>query len=292
MQNPTMAFLMKTGSIEPFYKCLSLKKNTMNFKHLSMWIMTIAMMNSALSMSENTAAYSISDGPQPAGVHCANGIPFTSQEKIQIPDPTGSIPKVKKPWSQGEVSFTGSFLINKQPVQLTIERSVVKTDEGWTVTEMTTSSLGGGSEEMHYDQNYRPLRRIIRQMGQTFTFTFGDDKVSMNMMGYDVDIDMNYPYLADGPGLDLLLASFQLKPGDTFTVDWPDLNTMKPGKVIITAEGMEERHAKKCVRVSLVSTANKDEKTTYWIDQESDTVIETIQIVPSMMNAEKTVTRK
>lgn len=264
----------------------------MNFKQYAILILTCLVSSFSLSASDLTHCQYISRGNHKTTKDDSFPMPFFSFEKMREHLQSGSLPKVKKPWSTGEVSFTGSFLINKQPVQLTIERAVVKTDEGWTVSEMTISSLGGGSEEMHYDHNYRPIKRIIRQMGQTFTFTFGDDKVSMNMMGYDVEIDMKYPYLADGPGLDLLLASFQLKPGDTFTADWPDLNTMKPGKVIVTAEDMEERNEKKCVRVSLVSTANKDEKTTYWIDQYSGDVIETIQIVPSMMNAEKKITRK
>ncbi|MCO6486497.1 MAG: S9 family peptidase, partial [Saprospiraceae bacterium] len=214
---------------------------------------------------------------------------FTPKEEVAS---TEEIPVISTEWKEDEASYDVSMEVQGQKFPMEMTRTVRFSEGKWMIREETNGPMGQVQDEFWYDTSFKPLQRVINQMGQNISMQFQPRSVSLNLMGQSMEIAMEKAYLPDGPGMDMLVAGMPLRAGYSVVFDMPDLNALKPKQVRLRVTGEEDIEGRKTLVVEIAGIENENDRMTLWIDTDNGWALRTEQLLPAMMGAKMTMHRK
>jgi dipeptidyl aminopeptidase/acylaminoacyl peptidase len=203
-----------------------------------------------------------------------------------------SLPVIKSTLKEGTFQFDVKIEIQGQSIPMSMTRTISKKGNNWSVKEEQKGAMGQAVDEMEYTATYQPVGRTVNQMGQNIGMSFSSDKVSINAMGQNIEVAMNGAYMADGPGMDMIIAGLPLAPGYELIFSTPDMMTMKAKQLKLSVTGQEEVNGVQCLIAEVSSMENAADKTVYYINPVLKMAEKTVQVLPAMGNAKLTVTKK
>jgi dipeptidyl aminopeptidase/acylaminoacyl peptidase len=203
-----------------------------------------------------------------------------------------ALPAIKNTFSEATYQFDTKIEIQGQNIPMSMTRSVARKGAGWVVKDEQKGAMGSAADEMEYTATFSPVSRTLNQMGQNISMSFGDGKVSINAMGQNMEVVMDGAYMADGPGMDMVIGGLPLAAGYELVFSAPDMMTMKAKQLKLSVTGEEEVNGTKCFVVEVASIENANDKTVYYINPTLKMAEKTVQVLPAMGNAKVTTTRK
>ncbi|MEX2590612.1 MAG: alpha/beta fold hydrolase, partial [Chitinophagales bacterium] len=215
-------------------------------------------------------------------------------EPIEKKTSVGQLPEINNSLKKQSFEYDIMLKSRGQEIPMKMTRSIEKYDENnWLVKDLTTGPMGEIVDEMFYTENFVPVERKLDQSGQKLSFSYAPDKVVVNILGKDNEIEMDAAYIADAPGLDQLIAGFNLKEDFELVFEMPDMNTMKSKQMKLKVLGREDINNNKCWKVEILSRVEGDaSRTTLWINQKKDYAEKIEQFIPAMGDALIITTKK
>ncbi|MEX0813582.1 MAG: alpha/beta fold hydrolase [Chitinophagales bacterium] len=215
-------------------------------------------------------------------------------EPIEKKASVGQLPEINNSLKKQSFEYDIMLKSRGQEIPMKMTRSIEKYDENnWLVKDLTTGPMGEIVDEMFYTENFVPVERKLDQSGQKLSFSYAPDKVVINILGKDNEIEMDAAYIADAPGLDQLIAGFNLKEDFELVFEMPDMNTMKSKQMKLKVLGREDVNNNKCWKVEILSRVEGDaSRTTLWINQKKDYAEKIEQFIPEMGDALIITTKK
>lgn len=198
-----------------------------------------------------------------------------------------SLPVMHSNWIEGQTKYDVKLEVAGQVIPMEMTRTISKSNSNWTIKEETQGAMGAMSDEIIFKEDNTPVVRNINQMGQTITMSFGSHQATVEVQGQKIPINFDGAFFADGPGMDVIIGSFDLKPDFSLAVGMPDIMTMKPKHVVLTVKEEGDHHI-----VEVTNHENDSDKTTYFINKHTKVADKIIQVMPAMQNAVMTITKK
>lgn len=215
----------------------------------------------------------------------------TYQATEVLPTAT-EMPAIVNHFTDMEDSYEVKIEVQGQAFPMSTERKVAQKGKNWSVKDESKGAMGEVIDEIEYTEDFKPVKRTLTQMGQTFSLDFHADKVVMNVMGNNKEVIMDGAYIAEGPGLDLVLAGLPLAVGYQLITETPDMATMKAKQLTISVLAKETVNGVSCFVVETKSNDNPADKTTFWINPDTKTAEKIVQAIPAMGNATITTLKK
>ena len=202
------------------------------------------------------------------------------------------VPSVKYDWKAGSNNYDGVISVQGQNINTSTVRTIEKTDTGWMVQDKTTTPMGAATDEIHYDANFKAIKRNISQMGQNIKIDYMGNKLKVDMAGNESEIEADGFILADGPGYDMLLASMGMSEGDSRSLFTIDMMSGKPKEMIVSHMGTESVDGVDYELIKMFSSENENDYVKFWMDSAKKEMYKMEQIIPAMGNAKLVSTRK
>lgn len=216
-------------------------------------------------------------------------VTYTPKTDIKVME---ELPMSKANPKEGTYEYDVLIAVQGQTIPMQMTRTISKENGNWVIKEESKGPMGEMSEELKCTSMFTPISRTVKQMGQEIPVMFEGNKASLNVMNQKMEILFDGAYMADGPGTDILIGGYDLKPGYTLSYSVPDMMTMKPKKVILTVKDSEALNGINYTRVDVVGHENENDKVSYWINPSTGMADRIVQVMPAMMNAVMTMTKK
>jgi hypothetical protein len=145
------------------------------------------------------------------------------------------------------MTYKGSMALGEQKLEYTVSRSIeageVDGRKCWNIVQTAELPMGTQTETFALDAaTLAPVHRKVGGMG-TVDLTYADDGISgqMGQAGQTMDLDqkLDAPVMADGPGLEVALATLPLAEGYTTTLRTFELMSQKVRPMKLTVTGSE-----------------------------------------------------
>lgn len=205
---------------------------------------------------------------------------------------SAGLPPIRNTWKAGTHAYKMVVEVQGQTIPMTMTRSIAQMDGQWVVRDQTGGPMGESADEAAFTAEFRALTRKINQMGQDILMTYAEDKLTLQAMGQQLELPLGGAWLADGPGMDLVVAGLPLTEGYELVVDMPDLMTMKAKQMKLLVGGREKVGETDCQVVTLTNVDNENDRITLWMDSTLGAARKMEQILPAMGNARMTMTRE
>ncbi|MCB9426657.1 MAG: S9 family peptidase [Flavobacteriales bacterium] len=202
----------------------------------------------------------------------------------------GALPKINNQFKAETIQYTSTLEVQGQSIPFDTQRTITQQGTNWVVTEVSKSAMGESTEIIEFTADFKPLKRTVSQMGQTFEGTYTDKSLAMTVQGTEINIAFEGAYISDGAGMDLVIAGLPLASGYSISFEVPDMISAKAKKVTLTVEGQEEVNGVKCTKVVL--TAEGDDTKTFWINTASKLAEKMEFVIPEFGNAKMTIVKK
>lgn len=201
-----------------------------------------------------------------------------------------ALPKIENQFKTQTLQYSATLEVQGQSIPFETARTISKNGDNWIVTEASKSAMGENTESIEYTAEFKPLKRTVSQMGQTFEGTFTDKGLTMNVQGTEVKIPFESAYVSDGAGMDLVIAGLPLASDYTVSFEVPDVMSAKAKQVTLTVEGTEEVNGVTCTKVVLTAEAN--DTMTFWINPAAKLAEKMEYVIPALGNAKMTIVKK
>jgi dienelactone hydrolase len=205
---------------------------------------------------------------------------------------SGDLPVVKDVWSQMKMDYTMTMEVQGQKITMDMKRTIEPSGTEWLVKDEMTGAMGQMKDAVIFRADGSPVSREMEQMGQKISMTFEKNKATAEMQGKKMDINFKGPWLADGPGVDLIMAKWPLEEGISIVTEIPDVTSMKAKQVKINLVGKENLNSTIYYVLEMVSTDNESDKTTFRINPNTKMADKMVSVMPAMGGATITVTKK
>jgi len=202
-------------------------------------------------------------------------------------DVPAALPVLANNLREGTYTYDVKIEVQGQAIPMEMTRTIQKEGNQWIITDASQSAMGA-SEDVLYLEDMKPVKRLVTQGPQKLEFNYSDTEVSLAVMGNTLKADITGAFIADGAGLDLLIARFPLTDGYktsfyTFNPMTQKLKTMKL-EVLGKEDGLW--------KVKLYNAENEKEMTMMMIDPATQMAKKIEQTIPMMGNAKMTMTLK
>jgi dipeptidyl aminopeptidase/acylaminoacyl peptidase len=205
---------------------------------------------------------------------------------------TGSLPAVKDVWSSMKMDYTMTMEIQGQKISMDMKRTIEPSGTEWLVSDEVTGAMGQMKDAVVFKADGTPVSREMEQMGQKIGMTFEKNKATAEMQGKKMDINFTGAWLADGPGVDQIMAKWPLETDFSIVTEIPDVTSMKAKQVKINLVGKENLNSTIYYVLEMVSTENENDKTTFWINPNTKMADKMVSVMPAMGNAVMTIEKK
>jgi dipeptidyl aminopeptidase/acylaminoacyl peptidase len=205
---------------------------------------------------------------------------------------TGSLPAVKDVWSSMKMDYTMTMEIQGQKISMDMKRTIEPSGTEWLVSDEVTGAMGQMKDAVVFRADGTPVSREMEQMGQKIGMTFEKNKATAEMQGKKMDINFTGAWLADGPGVDQIMAKWPLETDFSIVTEIPDVTSMKAKQVKINLVGKENLNSTIYYVLEMVSTENENDKTTFWINPNTKMADKMVSVMPAMGNAVMTIEKK
>jgi dipeptidyl aminopeptidase/acylaminoacyl peptidase len=213
-------------------------------------------------------------------------VTYTKPEAVTVaqtlPIPTSDL-------SAGEQEYDMLIEVQGQKIPLSSKRTIIKEGSNWVITTSSQSPMGEATDAIYLaEKSLSPVKRIIKQAGQTIEMDVADGKLSTSMMGKTAVAEVGNTFLFDGTQLDLYIARLPLKEGYTLGFQSYDPMSQQTKTKKLSVLGKEGDLWK----VRLVSSDNEQDESVFLIDPNKKMATQVVQTVPMMGNAKVTMTLK
>lgn len=209
---------------------------------------------------------------------------YKKTEKVSVAE---ALPKLSDDLKEATNQYDVSVEVQGQKIPMQSTREIKKEGTLWVVKDASTSAMGN-TEDVIYLENMAPVKRIIKQGGQTFEINYASDKISMTMMGKTTELPIDGAFLTNGAGYDLLLARLPLAEGYETSFYNLDMMSQKLKTMKLKVVGKENNLWK----VTIFNAENEKELTTMLIDANKKMANQIEQVIPAMGNAKIKTTLK
>lgn len=216
-------------------------------------------------------------------------VTYAKKQEMKTVEALPAINNVLKP---GTVNYDLVIEVQGQTIPMTMKRTITKSGKNFIITDESSGAMGQSSDAMEYTATWAPVKRTASQMGQSVVMTFEPKKISMAAMGKNIDILTQGAYISDGPAMDYVIGGLPLADGYSLVFEIPDMSSAKSKQVTLKVNGTEEVNGKKCWKVLITANDNEADSLTLWMNQQTKYAEKIVQVMPSMMNARMTITRK
>ena len=198
-----------------------------------------------------------------------------------------NLPKFSDDLKEGTHQYDIKIAVQGQNIPMQSTRTIKKEGNQWIVTDASTSAMGN-SEDIVYFENMIPVKRIIKQGGQSVELAYTSDKVSITMMGKTKEIALDGALLTSGAGYDMLIARLPLVKG--YTTSYYSVDVMSQKLKTMKLEVIDKEEGKWKVKIN--NAENEKDETILLIDTDKKIATYLEQVVPAMGNAKITSTLK
>lgn len=202
---------------------------------------------------------------------------YKKAEKVAIVE---ALPTLSNDLKEGSYNYDVTIEVQGQNIPMQVTREVKKEGEQWIVKDASTSAMGS-SEDMIFFENMTPVKRVIKQGGQTIELNYFKDKIALTMMGNTKEIALEGAHLTSGAGNDFIIARLPLAEGYQTSFYSLDMMTQKLKTMKLEVIGKENDQWK----VKMYNVENENEVTTMFIDMDKKMAGKTEQVMPAMGNA-------
>ena len=198
-----------------------------------------------------------------------------------------ALPEFSNDLKEGTFEYDIKVAVQGQNIPMQATRTIKKEGSQWVISDASTSAMGN-SEDMVYLENMVPVKRIVKQDGQTIEVNYTKDTVSVTMMGKTKDIALDGAQLTSGAGYDMLIARLPLAEDYQTSFYSLDIMTQKLKTIKLKVVAKEDKQWK----VKMYNAENEKEETILMIDPAKKLATYLEQVVPAMGNAKITSTLK
>jgi dipeptidyl aminopeptidase/acylaminoacyl peptidase len=203
-----------------------------------------------------------------------------------------TLPAIKNTLKPETYNYDVLIEVQGQRIPMAMTRTVSKIDNNWLVREETKGPLGNINDEIEYTDAFVPVNRNMEQMGQQMSVSYSDKKVALTAMGNTAEMTYGGAFISDGPGMDQFIAGLPLKAEYELVFDMPNMASMATKQTVLKVVGEESYNGNICWKVNITATENENDKTTLWINKNTNVADRIESIVPAMGNAKMTYTIK
>ena len=202
------------------------------------------------------------------------------------------LPEIKSEFQEGTYTYIYIIETGGQSIPMEMTRIISKSGENWVVRDHAKSQFGDVIDEVEFSSNFQPIRRNLEQGGANAPITFLEDKVKLKMNGETLEFKMDGQYIADGAGLDLIIAGFPIEPNYTLDFFMPDVILGKSKAVTLKVDGIERLNDIECWIVKLTNKENLLDEITFCFNPFDKSVLKMTQINPIMGDVKFTTLKK
>lgn len=197
---------------------------------------------------------------------------------------------VAKP-APGLLNYTGTFALQGQSLPLTGTTEIKEEGDLLIVSSTFKLPMMEGADRTTYAKDtFLPKSRTTKQGPMTIEVTYEGNKAkgSLNMNGQarDLAVDLGGPTFGDGAGMDLALASLDLKEGFSLVFRALDVEkqkgALKQAKVVATESVKVPAGTFNAWKLEVKSAEGDPGAQTLWIDTVTRKPVKTILIIPQM----------
>lgn len=208
---------------------------------------------------------------------------YKEAEKVTV----GALPVLTGDLKEGTHNYEVKIEVQGQTIPMQLAREVKKEGNQWVVKDVSTSAMGSGEDVVYYE-NMKPVKRVIKQAGQTIEMASSGDNLVVTMMGKNKEFPLNGGALLSGAGTDMMIARLPLANGYETAFYDVDIMSQKLKVMKLAVVGEEDGKWK----VTVQNADNAKDVTTYLVDKNSKLASSIEQIVPAMGNAKVTTVLK
>lgn len=213
-------------------------------------------------------------------------VTYTTKGKA---NPVTNLPAINNPFKAGKETYVVNIALGEQNIPMKVERTFSKKDGVWIVKDHSTGPTGEMVDEIHYNDAFRPIVRIMQQAGQEITLEYGTEAIKMVIKNEGAEADtkslaVEGAFLTGGPGFEQILGAMQLD--SLIVVQSPDIQSMKMKNLELSINVKDD--GKRAVAV--VNYDNEQDRTDLMFNENGFQSSE--QIVPEMNGAKITMERK
>lgn len=215
-------------------------------------------------------------------------VTYTKPEALAI---AKALPELKVQVDEGTETWQVKLAVQGQQLPMTIERTRLRRDGNWLITDVTSGPLGKMVNSATYSANWQSLSRSIEQGGQTIEGVHQPGKVMVKMGEQVSELTYEGALLCDGPGRDYIVAGMPLEKGFEIGVMMPDFASNKVSSYRLKCEGTASIEGRECLKVVIANVENTAERTVIWFDAKSRSPLQIEQVIPALQNATLTMKR-
>ncbi|MET2986154.1 S9 family peptidase [Aureibaculum conchae] len=209
---------------------------------------------------------------------------YKKAEKVSV---AKTLPELSDDLVASTNQYDVTVEVQGQKIPMQSTREIKKEGTQWVVKDASTSAMGN-TEDVIYLENMAPVKRIIKQGGQTFEINYSNDKISLTMMGKTTEFPLDGAFLTNGAGYDLLVARLPLAEGYETSFYNLDMMSQKLKTMKLSVVGKENNKWK----VNIYNVENEKELTTMLVNADKKMASKIEQVIPAMGNAKITTSLK
>ena len=183
---------------------------------------------------------------------------YKKAEKVSV---AKTLPELSDDLVASTNQYDVTVEVQGQKIPMQSTREIKKEGTQWVVKDASTSAMGN-TEDVIYLENMAPVKRVIKQGGQTFEINYGNDKISLTMMGKTTEFPLDGAFLTNGAGYDLLVARLPLAEGYETSFYNLDMMSQKLKTMKLKVNGKENNQWK----VNIYNVENEKELTTMLVN--------------------------
>lgn len=201
-----------------------------------------------------------------------------------------TMPKDIQPLNTTATSYAVTMAMGGQSMKMDTSSTVDEQGNLYVVTDTASMPQGNVSDKASYDKATLAIRsREVSQGPMAITLTFTDKAITgtMNMGGNEtpVNVTLDGPLFADGPGAGRAIAALPLKEGYSTTFRNFDVMrqkvTVKKAEVTAVEEVTVPAGTFKAWKVEIASAEGEPGRQTLWVDTASRRVVKTTGTLPN-----------
>jgi dipeptidyl aminopeptidase/acylaminoacyl peptidase len=196
-----------------------------------------------------------------------------------------ALPALKAQLKEATEDWDVQIAIQGQTVPMKAKRTYSKSDNNWIINESISGPLGEISNEGTYSADLKTLARSFKQGPMSLSAKYQDGKIDIIMAEQKSTLEYEGALLCDGPGMEAIVRALPLKEGYELAVNVADLPSMKVETMLLKVEGPETVEGQRYLKVTLTGVANAAQKTTLWLDPQSQMIVKSEQVLPQLGNA-------
>lgn len=195
------------------------------------------------------------------------------------------VPTMIADFSPGVHNYKVSLNVSGQNLNMDMVRTISKLGDNSVVSDKVVSPMGEISDVISYSNSLVPLKRDMAQGPANFSIVKTGSGLKVTAMGKDTDVPLTGAYLADGAGVDMVIARLPLTDNYETSFLGYDLATMKTKQYVLKVLGKEKINNIETWKVNLYNADQNNDKTIFWIDPSRKMATKMEQTIPALNNA-------